>query len=483
MLFNSAEFLFLFLPVSLAAYWYAARTPGPARIYVLAVASFVFWCWNDVSYLPLYVVSIVFNFAMALAVERAPAESGARGRRLAFGIGLDLLLLGFFKYANFLSEILGLGFHHAYQLPTGISFFTFTQIAYLVDCYLGRVKEHGFPRYVLFVSYFPHLIAGPIIHHAEIMPQFSKEQRASNIHWALGLTFLSLGLAKKMGADLVAQQTDVAMYFDMARTTVVSTKAAWGAALGYTMQIYLDFSAYCDMAIGISLMYGIRLPINFLSPYKAESIIDFWRRWHITLSRFLRDYVYIPLGGNRQGALRRYGNLFATMVIGGIWHGANWTFLVWGALHGLYLLVNHAWRELAPAALIESRNYGLRFVKWGLTFTSVVVAWVFFRADSLTAAGNMLRGMFNLAAVGPLSWMLLVKGLLLLVAFFMVMVVPNAYEVAARWRPGVWERLRPLQSRLIRWRPEPRWAVAVALLAVFGSLRADKILHFLYFNF
>jgi D-alanyl-lipoteichoic acid acyltransferase DltB (MBOAT superfamily) len=249
------------------------------------------------------------------------------------------------------------------------------------------------------------------------------------------------------------------------------------------MQIYLDFSAYCDMAIGISLMFGIRLPINFLSPYKAESIIDFWRRWHITLSRFLRDYIYIPLGGNRQGALRRYGNLIATMVAGGIWHGASWTFLVWGTLHGLYLLVNHAWREFAPAALVESQNYGLRFIKWGLTFTCVVVAWVFFRADSLTAAGNMLRGMFNPAAVGPLSWMLLVKGFLLLVAFFVVMVAPNAYEVAARWRPGLWERLRPVQSRLIRWRPEPRWAVAAALLAVFGSLRADKILHFLYFNF
>jgi D-alanyl-lipoteichoic acid acyltransferase DltB (MBOAT superfamily) len=325
---------------------------------------------------------------------------------LAGAIGLNLVLLGYFKYANFFADNLNSFAGTALPiaqvvLPLGISFFTFTQIAFLVDTYQGKVKEFNIVHYTLFVTYFPHLIAGPVLHHKEMMPQFAKRD-VCHINWdnvAVGLSIFVLGLAKKvLIADSLAEFA-TPIFSAVAAGGQPMLFEAWIGALAYTLQLYFDFSAYSDMAIGISLMFNVRLPMNFNSPYKATSIIDFWRRWHMTLSRFLRDYLYIPLGGSRHGKFRRYLNLFITMLLGGLWHGAGWTFVIWGALHGIYLMVNHAWRGIKEK--MGWRDGG-RLSKLGagaLTFLAVVVGWVFFRADSFTSAMTMLHGMAGMNGV------------------------------------------------------------------------------------
>ncbi len=325
---------------------------------------------------------------------------------LVSAIAVNLIFLIYFKYANFfvdnLNQLTGSAWTFAQVvLPLGISFFTFTQIAFLVDTYQGKVKEFNFVHYALFVTYFPHLIAGPVLHHAEMMPQFAR-RAVCRINWdnvAVGLSIFVLGLAKKvLLADSVA---------DFSTPVFEAVKAggepmlieAWVGALAYTLQLYFDFSAYSDMAIGLSLMFNVRLPLNFNSPYKATSIIEFWRCWHMTLSRFLRDYLYIPLGGSRLGAPRRYANLVITMLLGGLWHGAGWTFVIWGALHGFYLLVNHAWRGL-KARMGWSDGGRLAALGAGaLTFLAVVAGWVFFRADSFSTAVTMLQGMAGMNGV------------------------------------------------------------------------------------
>jgi len=257
--------------------------------------------------------------------------------------------------------------------------------------------------YVLFVTFFPHLVAGPILHHSEMMPQFMRESRRVPLALAIeGLLFLACGLGKKvLIADSVARAADRA--FTLAETNLLGFVDSWFGALAYTTQIYFDFSGYSDMAIGLALLFAIRLPLNFNSPYQSLSIIDFWRRWHMTLSRFLRDYLYIPLGGGRHGRVRRHLNLMITMLLGGLWHGASWTFVVWGGLHGLYLQLNHAWRHLTEKsprlqAALARHARAAALVSWALTFLAVVTAWVFFRAESFTGAANVLRGMFAGAA-------------------------------------------------------------------------------------
>ncbi|MFH2135460.1 MAG: MBOAT family O-acyltransferase, partial [Pseudomonadota bacterium] len=344
---------------------------------------------------------------------------------LTFAITANLLLLAYYKYANFcLSSVndlagssLSLG---EIILPLGISFFTFTQIAFLVDTWQGKVKEYNFVHYVLFVTYFPHLIAGPVLHHKDMMPQFAHAS-TYRINWdnvATGLLLFTLGLCKKvLLADSLAPYATA--IFDGAQhglsTGILPTiYEAWSGALAYTLQIYFDFSGYTDMALGIALMFNIRLPINFNSPYKATSIIDFWRRWHITLSTFLRDYLYIPLGGNRKGKMRRYGNLLATMLLGGLWHGAGWTFVVWGALHGVYLTINHLWRELVSERYLRWAPGWLSTLTGGtLTFIAVVAAWVVFRADNMPQAMVMLNAMFGIA-YRPISFDAVIHGNLLL---------------------------------------------------------------------
>lgn len=366
-------------------------------------------------------------------------------------------------------------------LPLGISFFTFTQIAFLVDAYRGEVKEYDLTRYMLFVTYFPHLLAGPILHHKEMMPQFASRWNWA-VRWrnvAVGLFLFSIGLFKKVViADTFAEWADAG--FDTA--TTLNFFEAWATSLSYTLQLYFDFSGYTDMAIGMSLMFNIRLPINFNSPYKARDIQDFWRRWHITLSRFLRDYIYIPLGGNRVSKLRNYFNLFAVFLIGGLWHGASWMFVIWGALHGAAIVIHRIWKDL-----------GLRmweWLAWLITFNFVNIAWVFFRAKDMDSAMKVLGGMAGLGGVvlpERLSSKLAFLGeygvgfaelfmanvngmsgrhlLLIAGAIMFAMVFKNSME---------WSR---------RLKPSFIYQFATAILLAFGVLSLSKISQFLYFQF
>lgn len=391
MLFNSYEFIFAFLPIMLIGYFYLMRKRliFGAKLWLVGGSLFFYGYW-DVDYIPLLLASILVNFYIGSSLSRQPNRL-----RLIFGIVFNVGLLAYFKYTDFLLE----NFNGIFAsniplphiiLPLGISFFTFTQIAFLVDAYKSKVKEYSFVNYLLFVTYFPHLLAGPILHHAEMMPQF-----ASRWNWAVrwrnvatGLFLFSIGLFKKaLIADTFAEFANAG--FDTA--TTLNLFEAWATSLSYTLQLYFDFSGYTDMAIGMSLMFNIRLPINFNSPYKARDIQDFWRRWHITLSRFLRDYIYIPLGGNRLGNLRNYTNLFAVFLIGGMWHGASWMFVIWGALHGIAIVLHRIWKDLG------FKMWG--WLGWLITFNFVNIAWVFFRAKDLEGAGKVLGGMVGFGGV------------------------------------------------------------------------------------
>lgn len=336
MLFNSYPFLFGFLPLTLAVYYLLGRNRPQLVIPWLAIASVAFYSYWDWRFLPVFAASVGANFIFGrLLLAWSPRN---QGYLLFIALFANLSLLGYYKYANFMLGELGTLLDWkprdttGLALPLGISFFTFTQIAYLVDVARGIARESKFWHYLLFVSYFPHLIAGPVLHHAQMMPQFGNKEvycpSAKRI--AVGLTIFSVGLAKKvLLADTLAAYASPV--FDAAGMGAApGFVESWTGALAYTLQLYFDFSGYSDMAVGLSLMFNIRLPINFNSPYRAASIIDFWRRWHITLSHFLRDYLYIPLGGGRRGTIRRYANLMVTMLLGGLWHGAGWTFVAWG---------------------------------------------------------------------------------------------------------------------------------------------------------
>jgi alginate O-acetyltransferase complex protein AlgI len=407
-LFNSFAFLFGFLPVVFAVFFLVARRSHALASAWLALASLGFYGWWDSRYLLLLLGSIVFNHLAGQTIARALQRADRRSARttLTMAVVANLSLLGYYKYASFfvdnLNALTGWQLQFAtVVLPLGISFFTFTQIAFLVDTWQGKVKAYGLVHYTLFVTYFPHLIAGPILHHAEMMPQFARRAafRINRHNIAAGVAIFAIGLAKKvlLADTLAAYATPV--FSAAAGLGEPKLVEAWVGAIAYTLQLYFDFSGYCDMAIGISLMFNVRLPINFNSPYRSTSIIEFWRRWHMTLSRFLRDYLYIPLGGNRGGAYRRYLNLFVTMLLGGLWHGAAWNFVVWGALHGSYLMVNHGWRHLCERLDVRSGGRAAAFGAGALTFLAVVVGWVFFRADSVEAALRMLRGMAGLNGI------------------------------------------------------------------------------------
>ncbi|MBO9645285.1 MBOAT family protein [Pseudacidovorax intermedius] len=409
MLFNSYAFIFVFFPLVLAGFFLIGWRNTRAAAGFLALASLFFYGWWSVKALPLLLASICMNYWFGLQLTPQEGRSDrARKRMLVLALTVNLTLLGIFKYADFfignVNEALGeagiapLPMLHV-ALPIGISFYTFTQIAFLVDCWQGKVRERSFVHYVLFVTYFPHLIAGPVLHHAQMMPQFANPAtyRVDTNKLALGLAIFSFGLAKKLLiADRMGEYADM-VFHGVQGGTIPTLISAWFGVLAYTLQIYFDFSGYSDMAVGIALCMGVNLPLNFASPYKSTSIIEFWRRWHISLSTFLRDYLYIPLGGNRKGEARRYLNLFLTMLLGGLWHGAAWTFVLWGALHGIYLTINHLWNAKVRRNRPPSRwTLPLR---WLLTFLCVMVAWVVFRADSMTTAMHLYKGMLGLNGV------------------------------------------------------------------------------------
>lgn len=413
MLFNSYGFLLLFFPTVFVGFFLFARHSPLAAAGWLAAASLFFYGWWKIEVLPLLVLSIVANylFGRHLTPGHRFGDTG-RKRLLWLALGANLSLLGYFKYADFFiaNTNVALGAFGAPPLPAlnvvlpiGISFYTFTQIAFLVDCWQGKVRERNFVHYALFVTYFPHLIAGPVLHHAQMMPQFAQPAtyRIDFDKVAIGVVIFSIGLAKKL---LIADPAGVyadALFDPVSKGLEPMLFMSWLGVLAYAVQIYFDFSGYSDMAIGLSSCFGIRLPVNFDAPYKAASIVDFWRRWHISLSTFLRDYLYIPLGGNRYGVPRRYLNLMTTMLLGGLWHGASWTFVLWGAAHGTFLVINHGWQRLVG----ENRRYGPlgRLGCRLITFAAVCFAWVLFRADSLASAARIYRGLagFNGVSLTP----------------------------------------------------------------------------------
>jgi alginate O-acetyltransferase complex protein AlgI len=497
MLFSSYTFLFQFLPAVALAFAAARRHSPRAGILVLVAASLFFYgAWKPI-YLLLFVASVAVNFSLGLRMED-PVKRRATG---SFGVALNLALLCYFKYTNFIFDSLNtltgapLPFVNII-LPLGISFFTFQQIAYLVDVMRGAKVERDIVSYTLFVSFFPHLIAGPLVHHAEMIPQFKRGRTGrSAVLAARGLAIFSAGLFKKVViADNLAQfVSPVFAHLDAGGG--VSTSWAWLSTLSYTLQIYFDFSGYSDMAIGLALLFGIRLPVNFRSPYRAASIIEFWRRWHITLSRFLRDYLYIPLGGNRLGGQRRYVNLMITMLLGGLWHGAAWNFFIWGGLHGLYLCINHLWRGWRG----EPKKSGLpaKALGWVITFFAVVIAWVFFRAKTAAGAWQMLGSLFGIeagssayASPGILRLMdlpiligeerlLLIGGGAVALALIIALALPNVPQLF-----GYREyRHAPEPASFLRWRPSAAWALVTAFAFAISLFGMWQRLEFLYFQF
>jgi alginate O-acetyltransferase complex protein AlgI len=477
MLFNSLGYIFAFLPAVLLGWWGLARFGRRRALVWLTLASLFFYAWWDWRYLALLGGSIVFNYGAAHFIHTAQ-----RRRKLLLGlaIAVDLAVLGWFKYADFLLQSLAalLGRHWApigVPLPLGISFFTFTQIAFLVDTARGRAREADPVNYALFVTFFPHLLAGPVLHHSEMMPQFAdpsagqpKSQMVSS-----GLTLFIIGLFKKtVLADGIAPIAS--LVFDAAaHGTLPGVAEAWAAALAYSFELYFDFSGYTDMALGSARIFGIVLPLNFDSPYQATSIIDFWRRWHMTLSRFLRDYLYIPLGGNRHGTWRRHVNLGLTMLLGGLWHGAAWTFVAWGAWHGVLLVLNHLWR-----AVVDRFGLGIlagaapmRLFGWALTFFLVMLGWVLFRSEGFDTAGRMLSAMagqpggFAAFTPGAEIWVeLAALGAIATLA-------PNSQAIVLS-QAGWW-----------RWRPNAAWAMALALGFLLALGQMSDVSPFLYYRF
>lgn len=516
MLFNSFTFLFLFLPITAAGYFLVARRSETAAAAWLAAASLFFYGWWSVNYIPLLLGSIGFNY---WAGSRIGRSSGLwKFRLLAFAVVTNLLLLGYFKYADFF--IAGVNFFGVAQLPAlriilpiGISFFTFTQIAFLVDTYQGKVKEYRFLHYVLFITYFPHLIAGPVLHHAEMMPQFDRAEsyRFSSRNMAVGISIFVIGLAKKV---LIADNLAPHAGFMFDQSPPPSMLVAWGGVMAYAFQLYFDFSGYSDMAIGASRLFGIRLPLNFASPYKATNIIDFWRRWHMTLSRFLRDYLYIPLGGSRRGPVLRYTNLMLTMVLGGLWHGAGLNFVVWGGLHGAYLMVNHGWAALASRFGWRTGSSAWKLLSVALTFIAVCFAWVFFRASDFARAVDICGAMLGQNGVAlPQSLgrnlgrlQVLLEGwgvtfflgggsrfvqtyLWVLFAGAVVFLMPNTQQILGRFEPALdhfgadsGKPAATLGNR-IAWSPNRRWAVMIGVLALGSLLSLSRPAEFLYFQF
>jgi alginate O-acetyltransferase complex protein AlgI len=478
MLFNSYQFIFLFLPVALAGYFVAGRFGNLAPVIWLALASLVFYSVSNWQFVALLLASIVFNYLIGLLLISGRLRPALRFAALTAGVAGDLAVLGYFKYAGFLAAnldaIFSTGLALNVLLPVGISFYTFTQIAFLVDAYRGNVARYALPHYALFVTYFPHLIAGPILHHRDMIPQFERaESKRPDPHLILcGLIIFAIGLFKKTClADGI--QPLVSLAFGPNAPTF---DQAWLGALAYTFQLYFDFSGYSDMAIGISLMFGIFLPLNFNSPYKATSIIDFWRRWHMTLSQFLRDYLYIPLGGNRHGPVLRYVNLGITMLLGGLWHGAAWTFVIWGALHGVYLCINHAWNRFGPAVAPRYQR-AANIAAFIVTFIAVVIAWVFFRADSLATAIYVLGRMADptTIAFGRLE---IAQTVFIMVYAAIAWFGPNTQEIM-----GYDHSKRTVGQELSAWQMRPLFIYVTAAVLAFGILGIQQHSEFIYFRF
>lgn len=520
MLFNSYDFILLLLPIGLLGFSLLSLFKKTVLLdgWLILISLAFYYVWSP-KYLILLVFSITVNWLIGreldkhLTSDRATPSLKQKARLyLILGIIFNLGLLGYFKYSNFFIQTangLGLSIPQIRNLilPLAISFYTFQQISYLAGIFTKKGKTHSFLRYFLFVIFFPQLIAGPIVNPEEMIPQFRKLKGGLNAqNLSLGITIFAIGLFKKaVIADSIARHASP-VFLVADNGGAVSFFLAWQAAIAYTLQLYFDFSGYSDMAIGLALMFNIKLPINFFSPYKAVSVGDFWRRWHISLGRFLRDYLYIPLGGSRKGEGRRYGNLLVTMLLGGLWHGANWTFVLWGGLHGLYLCIDHGWKQfLKQRGLAFEAGYQVWLARL-LTLLAVVISWVIFRAETLAGGWRILVGMAGgsgfilpvawqpqlgfLSSIGmqfaPLNHYAPSNGLLLILgALALTLFLPNLYQFMSRESVGldIYRHLTDYQPKWYAWRPNFIYAFCGAVLFLTAMIFCSQPSEFLYFQF
>ena len=490
MLFNSYTYIFLFLPLAYLLYFAIGTSQnGTARHVFLVLASLFFYGYWNPSYLPLILGSILVNYALGskiISLRICKNEESLLLRKLLLWAGLvfNISLIAVFKYADFFIENVNFAFSADIPLPhillpLAISFFTFQQIAFLVDCYKSEiVVRDSLVTYSLFITFFPQLIAGPIVRHRQIIDQFTNPanlgKNYSNI--SKGVFIFAIGLFKKV---MIADYLSVFVSAAFDSGTELNFFAAWTGSLCYTFQLYFDFSAYCDMAIGSALLFNIYLPINFSSPYKALNIQDFWRRWHISLMHFLRDFVYIPLGGNRRSPARTYANVIAVFFIAGLWHGAGWLFIIWGMLHALASVAYRFWKGLGFVMN--------KYAAWALTFMFVNFAWVFFRAKTLDDAFRVLRGMFGLSGAPaklPLERIAYPDIFLREVFAPLNLTMPMLYSMAVLCAASVVAFFCPNSIEMKdRFSPTPKLAAfTVALLAV-SLLNLNKVSEFIYFNF
>jgi alginate O-acetyltransferase complex protein AlgI len=515
MLFNSVDFIFLFLPVALLGYYCLGHFQHRAAAAWLCVTSLVFYGWWNPPFVILLVCSIVFNYFISRALLATSETPRRQGLVLFCGVTANILALLYFKYLFSLLAfakslaILNTDYGNVI-LPLGISFFTFTQIGYLIDVKAELAKERSFLNYCLFVVFFPHLIAGPIMHHKEMMPQFAESEtykfRVENI--SIGLTFFVIGLAKKvLLADRIAPWAESGF----ATPGDLGLFASWGAVLTYSLQLYFDFSGYSDMAIGLAKMFGVRFPLNFDSPYKSRSIIGFWQSWHMTLTRYLNLYLYNPMalaitrlrmakglsaGKAATSTLEGFASLvitptLLTMVLAGVWHGAGLQFLIFGLLHALYLVINHGWRIFGPkldtqsGRLITAVTYGSNVL---LTYFAVLLAQIFFRSDSTSDAFTMISGLLGVHGVENLQWTFdqssatAKQPLVLACLFGIVWLFPNAHQIMGKYSPAL-AKPHPMVSRLFSWQPSIVWGIVTAAILFLCVVMLQNTAKFLYFQF
>jgi D-alanyl-lipoteichoic acid acyltransferase DltB (MBOAT superfamily) len=528
MLFNSYEFIFAFLPVVVAVFFALGRVSRPWALRWVIAASLFFYAWWRPLNVLIIAPSVLINFVLARVLQRLNKQ-GSRGAAqavLLVGIAFNVAFLGYFKYSNFLVGAINDAFGTQMFLariilPLGISFITFQKIAFLIDVHAGRIESFTLQDYCLFVLFLPQLIAGPIVHYREMMPQFHGVScRFDKDNVSVGLTLFAFGLFQKVFiADNVAQFV-TPIYEQATSGSSIPLLSAWIAAVGFTLQIYFDFSGYTDMALGIARLFGIRLPPNFNSPLRASSIIDFWLRWHMTLTRFLTAYIYNPLALwlTRRAARGRSGfagpnkspgafiellmfPTMLTMLVSGIWHGAGYTFIVWGVLHGLFLTVNHAWRMVGPKLWSDKSRYE-RFIQpagFVITFVCVAASLVIFRSANLKTATDLLQGMLGLHGIGLTSGLGLKRMAFWIAApAFIAFACPNTLQILSRYEPALgWKpsgpRLFPGFGRgpqdgataetPILWRPSLAWAAVVSMIAAIGILYLGGQSEFLYWQF
>lgn len=491
MLFTSAAFLFVFLPLTLALFVIAKeRQLNRYLPHLLIVASLVFYGAWDARYLILLLASIAFNYFLGLRIINTRSRSA-----LCLGITVNLAALIYYKYIAFIvGAVFGLDIKDYHLLtpvlPLAISFFTFQQIAFLVEAYKGNIARIHVTSYSLFVMFFPQLIAGPIVQYRQVVPQIEMMRTYGlDVSKTLAISYLSIGLVKKLLIADPIGQSIAPIWVSINAHEIITQLEASIAVIGYALQLYFDFSAYGDMAIGLAALFGIKLPVNFDSPYKSISIAEFWRRWHITLGAFLRDYLYIPLGGSKASYHRHYTNLFITMLLAGIWHGAGYTFIVWGALHGLALIVNSIYGKLTlgfPGALHNT----LKPVYWCLTFSFVVMAWVPFKAETMSSAYYLFRQLLDVTALHQEHFALLytkysisVPSLLfmLVVGLVIALGLPNSHQVTQKLIS--FSNKHSDKLHVVAQHPALPYLGGIVFVLLAKEMLAVPTTDFLYFNF